>query len=182
MPFLGPDGKPCRACTEFPSWTKSFNKTVAQQQQQHQASSSKSSGKAAAAAAAAAATAASSAWGDREPVTPCPADAIELGQHTWTLLHTAAAYYPDQPSAGEQQNMTTFLRSFSAIYPCGHCAEHLRGEMERQPPRVQSRHELSQWMCEMHNKVNDQLGKPQFDCSRVLERWLESMDRARCEG
>jgi len=26
-------------------------------------------------------------------------------------------------------------------------------------------------MCEMHNEVNERLGKDIFDCSRVDERW-----------
>jgi FAD-linked sulfhydryl oxidase len=76
--------------------------------------------------------------------------------------------------------MRSLIQSVSQLYPCGWCAEHLSGYIQREPPKVQSRTEISQWMCEMHNEVNDRLGKPQFDCSRVLERWYESMDRARC--
>ena len=33
--------------------------------------------------------------------------------------------------------------------------------------------ELSIWMCELHNKVNDLLDKPLFDCSlgAIMDRW-----------
>ena len=67
--------------------------------------------------------------------------------------------------------MRDFMTHFASVYPCRHCAEHLQAEMEEDPPQVQSRQALSQWWCRMHNKVNEQLDKPQFDCSKVLERW-----------
>jgi FAD-linked sulfhydryl oxidase len=37
----------------------------------------------------------------------------------------------------------------------------------KHPPKVESRKELSQYMCELHNEVNKYLGKPVFDCSKV---------------
>lgn len=101
----------------------------------------------------------------------CPPDAKGLGRATWTFLHTMAAYYPIEPSRERQKDMWDFLSAFSKVYPCGHCAEHMRAEMEVDPPQVQSRDALSLWMCSFHNKVNEILGKPLFDCSRVLERW-----------
>ena len=30
--------------------------------------------------------------------------------------------------------------------------------------RVDSRRDFSVWMCELHNAVNDQIGKPTFPC------------------
>jgi len=33
------------------------------------------------------------------------------------------------------------------------------------------RKEFAQWMCEAHNHVNRKLGKPDFDCSKVDQRW-----------
>ena len=136
-------------------------------------------------------------------------DKETVGNHSWTLLHTMAAYYPERPSEQvgrdsivstrqlslphtfqkptarlwvavteaygtclqAQQGMQSFISSFAHTYPCRHCAEHLQAEMEEEPPKVESREELSQWWCRTHNKVNEQLDKPQFDCSKVLQRW-----------
>ena len=48
----------------------------------------------------------------------------------------------------------------------------VRGAVQvRNPPIVDTRVNFSKWVCELHNEVNDRLGKPQFDCSKVLERW-----------
>ena len=148
----------------------------------------------------------------------CPENIHTLGRGTWSFLHTMAAYYPEQPSAGQQTDMREFLRTFSQFYPCSACAGHLRfacshcaacisqhysfihspfaansgtprrEHMRRDPPVVGSTSQLSVWLCgsvhahaalraltsgSAHNEVNARLGKPAFDCSRVLERWRD---------
>lgn len=45
--------------------------------------------------------------------------------------------------------------------------------MVEEPIRVGSRKKLSEWLCRQHNKVNEKLGKPSFDCKLVLDRWLQ---------
>jgi hypothetical protein len=39
---------------------------------------------------------------------------------------------------------------------------------------------LSDWLCNVHNKVNKRLGKPEFDCSKVLERWRYAVKDSGC--
>ncbi|KAI9328839.1 ERV/ALR sulfhydryl oxidase domain-containing protein [Obelidium mucronatum] len=84
---------------------------------------------------------------------PCPPDSKLLGRHTAML--------------------PTFMTSFAKLYPCSYCANHLQQELKKTPPKVSSSKEFSQWMCEVHNEVNERLGKPQFDCSKVSERWRD---------
>ncbi|CAG8685554.1 11068_t:CDS:2, partial [Acaulospora colombiana] len=103
----------------------------------------------------------------------CPPDSEQLGRSTWTFLHTAAAYYPEKPTPQHRRSMLSLLTSLPILYPCSYCAEHLGGEMEKNPPDVSSREKLSQWLCNVHNEVNERLGKEKFDCSRVLERWKD---------
>ena len=64
-----------------------------------------------------------------------------------------------------------FMDDLSAVYPCGPCAESFRGIVERHPVDASSGPALARWMCEAHNEVNKELGKPQFECARVGERW-----------
>ena len=37
-----------------------------------------------------------------------------------------AAYYPDNPSLQQQDDMASFVKIFSKFYPCEDCASHLR--------------------------------------------------------
>lgn len=101
----------------------------------------------------------------------CPLDIETLGRNTWSFLHTMAAYYPEEATPMQQLVMRGFIKGLSLFYPCSHCASHFRTEIEANQPQVQGRRELSLWFCTMHNLVNERLGKPTFDCSRVLNRW-----------
>ncbi len=107
-------------------------------------------------------------------IEECPPDRGELGRSTWTFLHTMAAYYPEKATVTEQKIMLGFIQGLSLFYPCGDCASHFRHEMKDDPPKVKSNVELSDWFCQMHNKVNERQGKSKFDCSKVFERWRDS--------
>ncbi|KAM0683048.1 Flavin-linked sulfhydryl oxidase of the mitochondrial IMS [Mitosporidium daphniae] len=102
---------------------------------------------------------------------PSPPDADRLGRETWTFLHTLAAYYPSKPSLDHQMKTQQFFYLLPSLYPCNVCAEHLKDELQTNPPKVDSNVNLSNWLCDIHNEVNGRLGKPIFDCSKVLERW-----------
>nr|XP_025950923.1 FAD-linked sulfhydryl oxidase ALR-like [Dromaius novaehollandiae] len=106
-----------------------------------------------------------------EKERPCPLDTEELGRKTWAFLHTMAAYYPEQPSSTQQQEMAQFFKLLSKFYPCETCANNLRNSLSTKKPDTSSRENLCQWLCELHNDVNKMLGKPPFNCSQVYERW-----------
>lgn len=118
---------------------------------------------------------------DEDAYKACPPDVEQLGRHTWTFLHTTAAYYPDQPSDQHKKNASALFTSLPSLYPCSFCADELGKEMQRVgPPDVSSRSALSNWLCNIHNEVNERLGKKQFDCSQVLKRWKDGWDDGRC--
>lgn len=49
------------------------------------------------------------------------------------------------------------------------------------PPATENRLQFSRWMCGLHNEVNERLGKPVFDCSKVDERWLDGWKDGSCD-
>ncbi|CAG8722086.1 8585_t:CDS:1 [Racocetra fulgida] len=160
---------PCKVCTAFKDWTK--------QEKKKQRVSTITNGNM---------NETNSTKDDANSSTPtlppdCPPDVEQLGRSTWTFLHTMAAYYPEVPSYAQQRSMKTFLSAFSQFYPCNICAEHLREEMKSKPPKVESRWALGKWLCEMHNIVNETLGKDIFDCSKIDERWRDGPKDGRCD-
>lgn len=106
------------------------------------------------------------------PAKPqCPPDVEELGRASWTFLHTLAATFPKEPSDEERLRMGAFLNLFSTLYPCDGCRLGLQEEILADPPELENRHTLTQWMCRLHNRKNEELGKPVFDCSLTDKRW-----------
>lgn len=93
-----------------------------------------------------------------------PPDYWELGQSTWTYLHTMAAYYPNNPTEDQKNSMPQFLQTFARIYPCEECSEHMIQYLRENPPLVSNNHELSLWLCKLHNDINIKLGKEAVPC------------------
>ncbi|WFD31534.1 ubiquitinyl hydrolase 1 [Malassezia sp. CBS 17886] len=124
----------------------------------------------------------------RTPRDACPPDVEELGRGTWTFLHTAAAYYPDEPTAIQRQSMLALLEALPHVYPCSVCAEELREAFAAQAPNERagaagSGPDLRVWLCGLHNGVNERLGKPTWDCTdsaRLRHRWYEPADDTEC--
>lgn len=100
-----------------------------------------------------------------------PVDRQQLGRATWTFLHTLAAQYPENPTRQQQKDVKELMHIMTRIYPCSVCAEHFKEVIRDNPPVCSSNHELSQWMCRVHNVVNRSLDKPLFPCERVDSRW-----------
>lgn len=183
---IGPDGKPCKICTAFRNWHPP-NQTAAPSRSKGGSTGNEASfaniASAMGALASGSSTITSSPTRPNEPPPDCPADVEQLGRATWTFLHTTAAYYPDAPSPTQRTRMLGLLFALPVLYPCTWCATHLGEEMKLSPPDVSTRDGLSRWLCEQHNRVNERLGKPVFDCSlkSIYERWRDGPSDGRCD-
>lgn len=105
-----------------------------------------------------------------------PPDVEQLGRSSWTLLHTMAARYPKLPTNQQKNDMRSFLRIFSQVYPCTWCAKDFEKYIAKNAPKVDSQDDLGKWICEAHNDVNRKLGKPPFDCNFWKQRWKEGWE------
>lgn len=93
----------------------------------------------------------------------------QLGRHTWFYLHTLAATYPQFPTEEDKNAVRMLMASLGQLFPCKLCRRHLQGNLaspEVGPVAVNSREDLSIWMCKLHNTVNVQNNKPEFPCQQ----------------
>lgn len=91
----------------------------------------------------------------------------ELGRAAWKVFHTTLARFPERPTADESASLRTYIHLFQKLYPCGECAAHFGKILARYPPQVSGRNVAAGWGCHVHNKVNEDLGKPIFDCTKI---------------
>jgi len=106
----------------------------------------------------------------------CPPNSPQLGRSSWTLLHSMAAWYPENPSTEEQNMMVNFVSALARFYPCTWCASDFQEKVQEKPVQATSRKDLSVWLCEQHNVVNEKLGAEIFPCDMKTldERWRKS--------
>ncbi|XP_055610530.1 FAD-linked sulfhydryl oxidase ALR [Uranotaenia lowii] len=169
----GREPAPCRTCVDFKSWSKQQRKTLTTTTGVSTSGSDREVTKSD--------KSESSNSNSSHPPKHCPLDKDKLGRYTWSILHTTAAYYPDEPSNEDQCNVRSFFTSFAQLYPCEYCAKDFQDEIKKFPPETKSQHALAQWLCRMHNRVNAKLGKPQFDCAKVDERWRDGPPDGSCD-
>ncbi|KNZ44403.1 uncharacterized protein VP01_91g10 [Puccinia sorghi] len=104
------------------------------------------------------------------------------------FMHTMTARFPEKPTADEREALKAFIYLFSrfvafpiSLYPCGDCARHFQELLKRYPPQVSptslyllttsSRNVASLHLCSLHNLVNERLGKPEYNCTSLLENY-----------
>ena len=95
----------------------------------------------------------------------------EIGRNTWSLLHSIAASYPNEPTEEDKKHITNFLYGLANPFPCKICGTHLLKMLKKEGVHANSREELVNYICKIHNIVNKVLEKPQFDCKKAFDFW-----------
>jgi FAD-linked sulfhydryl oxidase len=184
---LDENGKPCKVCNSWQTWAKATKKTTkraestSKEKDESPSAASLFSGGLGAAAVPLESPNASESKDVSARPSDCPPDVNSLGRSTWTFLHTTAAYYPVQATPTQQTSMRSLLQSVGMFYPCTYCAGDFRERMKAVEPDVSGRAGLSRWLCERHNEVNQKLGKDDFSCDKVDERWKDGPPDGRCD-
>jgi FAD-linked sulfhydryl oxidase len=92
------------------------------------------------------------------------------GKCAWVFIHTIAINYPENPSTTEKENVIKFFTSMGDILPCRYCREHYRKNLKILPIRADSKMDLVYWTIDLHNKVNDDIGKPILPREEALRK------------
>ena len=79
------------------------------------------------------------------------------GPHAWHFLHSIAETYRTET----KEEMKTFMASLPNLLPCTLCSVHLQEYLNANPVEkaTRSQEAMSTYMWQLHNKVNERLGK-----------------------
>jgi hypothetical protein len=86
----------------------------------------------------------------------------ELGRAAWKVFHAVAEQYPAVPTYEDQQSAMQYIFGFAKLYPCLKCRQHFQQLLAQYPPDVSSQPAFRHWVIAIHNRVNADLGKPQW--------------------
>jgi len=85
------------------------------------------------------------------------------GPAMWFSLHNGAARYPDRPSPFWRERMKYFILGIPVMVPCENCSNHAAAYIESKWDMLDNvvgcKQNLFQFFWEMHNYVNERLGK-----------------------
>jgi hypothetical protein len=96
-------------------------------------------------------------YSEKNPINGVKNDTAVWGPILWKVLHDRAAEYAMAIDAE-----TRWLKIFQSWIPCGECKSHFRRLVSEMPPDLSSRKNYAHWAVDVHNKVNESLGKPIF--------------------
>ena len=102
------------------------------------------------------------------------------GPASWAFIHHVAAGYPVQPNADEARAYGDFFKSLPPVLPCAKCRGHLAENLRAMPPDAAlaaGRADLFAWSVALHNRVNDQLGKPEISLEKAYKAYFRPAAR-----
>jgi FAD-linked sulfhydryl oxidase len=103
------------------------------------------------------------------------------GPFFWHTLHIAALGYPQEPSYSHKKAMKEFFESLQHIIPCPICRDHYASHLSKMPigPSLDNRKDLFRWTIDLHNDVNEMLGKRKYTETEVIQYYTRLGKRGR---
>ncbi|KAJ1626607.1 ERV/ALR sulfhydryl oxidase domain-containing protein, partial [Pavlovales sp. CCMP2436] len=92
----------------------------------------------------------------------------DWGPRFWSVMHSVAFWYDDEPTPAKQKAAYDFYVSLTQLLPCNGCREHYAQLLQTYPVdvAVASRMALLQWTVDIHNLVNESIGKEVLSLER----------------
>jgi len=96
------------------------------------------------------------------------------GPNFWTTFDFVAFNYPNRPSKEQQDTIRIFFETMAKVLPCETCKKEF-GQLLKQFPlsdtTLKDRDSLTHWLVNVHNQVNERLGKPQVPYETVKAKY-----------
>jgi len=91
---------------------------------------------------------------------------VKFGPYFWGVLHLVCMGHVE-PTA-----LKTFIELYPSILPCPGCSEHFSQVLKENPfPDSEDGNVLFNWSVDVHNIVNERIGKPKVSFEDALAIW-----------
>jgi hypothetical protein len=99
----------------------------------------------------------------------------------WNTMHILSLGYPAQPTNDDKAAAKQFFQSLKILLPCPVCREHYKQHVTDAAleEAVQSKGQLIFWVWELHNRVNQMLGKSELSMDAFLQN-MQRMGARKC--
>ena len=103
------------------------------------------------------------------------------GPFFWHTIHIVALGYPSEPTYSDKKAAKDFFESLQSLVPCPICRTHYISHLAKIPigPSLDSRKELFRWTIDLHNEVNQMLGKRKYTETEVIQYYTRLGARTR---
>jgi len=95
------------------------------------------------------------------------------GSSGWIFIHYTALGYPDNPTDEDKKNYKSFFYNLGNTLPCLKCANNFKKNINELPidNSLNSRNDLFKWTVNIHNMVNNELGKNNLSFEEALNKY-----------
>ena len=97
------------------------------------------------------------------------------GPHYWFFLQTVSISYPHKPNDVSKKKYYDFIQNLPLFIPNREIGNNFSKLLDKYPvtPYLDSRLSFMKWVNFMHNKINNQLEKPQQEFYKSLEDYYQ---------
>jgi hypothetical protein len=101
------------------------------------------------------------------------------GPHLWKALHMITMGYPNEPSFDDKKNYRVFFENFYHVIPCNMCSNNYKKHLTELPLTdkvFEKKHNLVNWLIDLHNIVNKEHNKPQLTYPQAYKLIYENFN------
>jgi hypothetical protein len=101
------------------------------------------------------------------------------GPMFWATIHMVSLGYPETPSYADKRAAKEFFNAVPYLLPCAVCREHFAEVIKGMPVEswLDNRKGLVEWTFNVHNLVNERLGKPTITMDEFYKAYRDMSAR-----
>ena len=96
----------------------------------------------------------------------------EWGPAFWHTLHAVSFNFPPNATDAQQKEYAQFFQAIKNVLPCPICKTHYAENLAQFAVPVTSTRALSEWVVNLHNRVNARDGKREYTYLEVAAQYL----------